>query len=169
MSGWLGRALGLLLGYALVKWLGALLILPCGVAAACGWALYRLVRGVRRAMVPASATTVGHATWVLVGGMLLHRAAAVAVDVAVMFLGAAWLLAWPSWAAVGVMVAYETVSTLLSAKMVAAGQFGANAWVALGVHSALRAAAVVAMVLGVRAVRAARRRALEADLIGESG
>lgn len=148
MAASIGGAVG---GIFLSRYFGTMLLVPTLGAFLGGWLAFKLGPARARPMIAAWGVQCGHAAWMLVGGIVGGVMASVAIDLAVLTVGLAWLLARPGLPPALLLGAYQLVAIALH--VVQLGSADGDATKALALHVLLRIAALGFLAMGLRTMR----------------
>jgi hypothetical protein len=139
------RLVGLGAAIALGAYSGLHLFLPLAATALAWWVGARALRGTRRLILPAAAVQVGHLLWLTFGQVVTGTLDAGVIDLVILTVGVAWLVARPGLAPTVLLTLYQAWALVSNGTALAAATPGTLAHRALLVHVVWRLLALVLM------------------------
>ncbi|MGH7301101.1 MAG: hypothetical protein ACREKQ_12460 [Candidatus Rokuibacteriota bacterium] len=143
-------------GIAAGVYSGIHLLIPLVLTGLVWWAARKLLPDRPPDVVGAAAVQAGHLLWIAIGLIVIGALTVDLVDIAILLIGVAWLLARPGLAPVIVLTVYQAIALLINLLAFLHFQVGENLHRALLIHILWR---VLALILMWRAHGKARRAA----------
>ena len=149
----LGAAIGGVAGFAVGWYAGMNLLIPVAAGVVALFVLKAAAPRRTEAMQPAAAVLVGHLTWIAIGVLIVRPPGGlglVTIEIALMAIGAVWLIVAPSWAAVAAIATLEVVGIGVNLLALSSLAFGTLMHKAIVTHLGLRVLTIVLMVAAMR-------------------
>jgi hypothetical protein len=155
----IGGVVGAIVGFVVARYAAMNLLVPGLTAVVVAVILAKTVPPSRKSIVGAFAVQVGQVVWFALGAILIGTWAPVALDVILLVVALAWLIARPSLVPLLICIIYQAIGLILNSMAFAQAESGTPAHQALVAHLLVRA---VAIALLIAAIFALRRKRVEA-------
>jgi hypothetical protein len=139
------NVLGWIVGAAVGSYSGINLLVPLGITGAAWWSGKKVLRPEKLPFLPAISVQTGHLLWLSLGALYLGTLNLNLLDVVVLVIGLAWLIAKPGLWPIIFLTVFQVLALAVNAASFMDAAIGTNPHKALLVHIIWRVIAVFLM------------------------